>query len=95
MCKSIDPFAVTFLVRGFQDRSFIPVVIIVQVLSHFGGKEGLYAVVVDREVEHSLSSIAEAVSSASPRERLEKAALALSHLCTRSPGGFCNTSSSR
>ena len=43
---------------------------------HFGGKEGLYAVVVDRELEYILSRIAEAVSSGSPRARLEQATLA-------------------
>src|SRR5262249_10702178 len=46
------------------------------VYEHFGGKEGLYAVIVDREVEHIVGRIVEAISSGSPRERLERAALA-------------------
>ena len=42
------------------------------VYEHFGGKEGLYAVIVDREVEHIVGRIVEAISSGSPRERLEQ-----------------------
>jgi AcrR family transcriptional regulator len=41
------------------------------VYEHFGGKEGLYAVVIDREMEHIVARITEAISSGSPRERLE------------------------
>jgi AcrR family transcriptional regulator len=46
------------------------------VYEHFGGKEGLYAVVVDREVEHIVARITEAMATGTPRERLEQAALA-------------------
>src|SRR3954465_9018759 len=42
------------------------------VYEHFGGKEGLYAVIVDREVEHIVGRIVEAMSTGSPRERLER-----------------------
>ena len=56
--------------------------------SHFGGKEGLYAVVVDREVEHILARIAEAVSSGPPRVRLEQAALAYLSYVQEHPEGF-------
>ena len=38
------------------------------VYEHFGGKEGLYAVVVDGEVERILSSIVAAVGTGSARE---------------------------
>jgi len=55
---------------------------------HFGGKEGLYAVVVDREVEHILKSIAEAVNSGSPRARVEQAALAYLTYVQERPEGF-------
>src|SRR5947208_16034300 len=37
------------------------------VYEHFGGKEGLYAVIVDREIEQIVSCITEAISSGSPR----------------------------
>ena len=56
--------------------------------SHFGGKEGLYAVVVDREVERILERIAEAVSSGPPRVRLEQAALAYLTYVQEHPEGF-------
>jgi AcrR family transcriptional regulator len=58
------------------------------VYEHFGGKEGLYAVVVDREVEHIVSRIVEAISSGSPRERFERAALAFLTYVKERPGGF-------
>ena len=55
---------------------------------HFGGKEGLYAVVVDREMEYILNRIAEAVTSGSPRARLEKATLAYLTYVRERPQGF-------
>jgi len=55
---------------------------------HFGGKEGLYAVVIDREVEHILSSIAVAVNSGAPRARVEQAALAYLTYVKERPEGF-------
>jgi len=58
------------------------------VYEHFGGKEGLYAVVVDREVEHIVASIVAAVSHGSPRERLEQAALAFLIYVKERPDGF-------
>jgi AcrR family transcriptional regulator len=47
------------------------------VYEHFGGKEGLYAVVVDREMRSLLDRITGALSDGHPRELLEQAALAL------------------
>ncbi len=58
------------------------------VYEHFGGKEGLYAVIVDREVERVVALISEAISSGSPRERLEKAALAFLTYVKDHPDGF-------
>ena len=55
---------------------------------HFGGKEGLYAVVVDREVEYILGSIALAVNSGAPRARVEQAALAYLTYVKDHPEGF-------
>jgi AcrR family transcriptional regulator len=58
------------------------------VYEHFGGKEGLYAVIVDREVEHIVARIAEAVATGSPRERLEAAVLAYLTYVEERPDGF-------
>src|SRR5437667_3502763 len=58
------------------------------VYEHFGGKEGLYAVVVDREVEHIVGRIVDAMSTGSPRERLERAALAFLTYVKERPDGF-------
>ncbi len=58
------------------------------IYEHFGGKEGLYAVIVDREVEHVVAVISEAISSGSPRERNERAALALLTYVKDHPDGF-------
>jgi len=58
------------------------------VYEHFGGKEGLYAVVVDREMEYVVARITEAISSGSPRERLERAALAFLSYVKEQPDGF-------
>jgi AcrR family transcriptional regulator len=58
------------------------------VYEHFGGKEGLYAVIVDREVEHIVGRIGEAVAEGSPRERLEAAVLAYLSYVEERPDGF-------
>jgi AcrR family transcriptional regulator len=58
------------------------------VYEHFGGKEGLYAVVVDREMERVVALIADVISTGSPRERLEKAALAFLTYVKDQPDGF-------
>jgi AcrR family transcriptional regulator len=58
------------------------------VYEHFCGKEGLYAVIVDREVEHIVSRIVEAMSTGAPRERLEQAALAFLTYVEERPDGF-------
>lgn len=55
---------------------------------HFGGKEGLYAVIVDREIEHVVAIIAAAISDGSPRERVEAAALGFLQYVEQHPEGF-------
>lgn len=47
------------------------------VYEHFGGKEGLYAVVVDREMLHLERIITEALRHGRSRERIERAVIAL------------------
>jgi AcrR family transcriptional regulator len=57
------------------------------IYEHFGGKEGLYAVVVDREMRALLQLISESLLSGSPRVKAENAALAfLTYIETRSDG---------
>ena len=59
------------------------------VYEHFGGKEGLYAVVVDREMRALLDSITGALSrTGPPRALLEQAALALLDYIETSTDGF-------
>ena len=59
------------------------------VYEHFGGKEGLYAVVVDREMRALLDSITGALTSQGhPRELLEHAAFALLDYVESSTDGF-------
>jgi AcrR family transcriptional regulator len=59
------------------------------VYEHFGGKEGLYAVVVDREMRALLDSITGALrSSGHPRDLLERAAFALLDYVETSSDGF-------
>jgi AcrR family transcriptional regulator len=58
------------------------------VYEHFGGKEGIYAVVVDREMQRLLSLVAVALNAGHPRIRLERAALALLQYVEESSEGF-------
>lgn len=59
------------------------------VYEHFGGKEGLYAVVVDREIAALLGSITGALAAdAGSRETLERGAVALLDYIEGSTDGF-------
>ena len=58
------------------------------VYEHFGGKEGLYAVVVDREVTQLLGMMRESLTAGSSRELLEQAAVALLGYIEENPDGF-------
>jgi AcrR family transcriptional regulator len=58
------------------------------VYEHFGGKEGLYAVVVDREMQLLLDMVTSALTGGHPRELLEQAALALLDYIEFSADGF-------
>ena len=58
------------------------------VYEHFGGKEGLYAVLVDREMDHVVTRIAEAISTGTPRERVERASMAFLSYVRDQPDGF-------
>lgn len=58
------------------------------IYEHFGGKEGLYAVVVDREMEALHSRMTKVISSGTPRHRYEQAVLALLTYVQDQPDGF-------
>lgn len=58
------------------------------VYEHFGGKEGLYAVVVDREMQRLLDRMTGALSGGHPRELVEQAAVALLDYIETDTDGF-------
>lgn len=58
------------------------------VYEHFGGKEGLYAVLVDREMNDLLHSISDALTAGTARALLEQAGMALFDYIESNPEGF-------
>lgn len=58
------------------------------VYEHFNGKEGLYAVIVDREVQSLLGRITASLEGDHPRALLEQAALAFLTYIEDEPQGF-------
>jgi AcrR family transcriptional regulator len=82
-----------FAARGFEGTSIEEIaaqagVSKPVVYEHFGGKEGLYAVVVDREVERLLTTATEFLSGAQTREKFEAAAVALLRYIEDNADGF-------
>lgn len=82
-----------FAERGFDATSIEEVAARAKVskpvvYEHFGGKEGLYAVVVDREVRALLNRITNALTAGHPRELLEQAAMALLNYIEEETNGF-------
>lgn len=71
--------------EGIADRAKVSKPIVYE---HFGDKEGLYAVVVDREMEYVVRRITEAIASGSMRERVEQAALVFLTYVKEQPEGF-------
>ncbi|MCW2754040.1 MAG: transcriptional regulator, TetR family [Marmoricola sp.] len=82
-----------FAERGFDGASVEEIAARAEVskpvvYEHFGGKEGMYAVVVDREVRQLLGMMRDALSAGSPRVLLEQAAFALLDYIEQSSEGF-------
>ncbi len=82
-----------FAERGFEGTSVEEIAARAEVskpvvYEHFGGKEGLYAVVVDREVRQLLGMMREALTAGKPRELLEQATFALLDYIEQSSDGF-------
>jgi AcrR family transcriptional regulator len=91
----IDIARALFAERGFEGTSIEELAARAEVskpivYEHFGGKEGLYAVVVDREVRQLLGMMRSSLTSGDgdPRELLERAALALLDYVEESSEGF-------
>ena len=89
----IDVGRSVFAKRGFEatsmeeiaDRAKVSKPVVYE---HFGGKEGLYAVIVDREMDYVVRRIVEAIGRGSPRERIEGASLAFLTYVRDNPDGF-------
>lgn len=82
-----------FAERGFDGTSIEEIATVAGVskpvvYEHFGGKEGLYAVVVDREMEHLLDTVTKSLVGGHPRQKIERAALALLEYIEDSSQGF-------
>ncbi|WP_061964881.1 TetR/AcrR family transcriptional regulator [Demequina aurantiaca] len=59
------------------------------VYEHFGGKEGIYAVIVDREVGDLTGALTQALAQRGhPKQHVERAAMALLTYIEDSPDGF-------
>ena len=58
------------------------------VYEHFGGKEGIYAVIVDREMNALLAKVTNSLTADSPRLLLEQAGLALFDFIEEETEGF-------
>ena len=58
------------------------------VYEHFGGKEGLYAVIIDREMSAVYGRIVAAIAQGTARERFERAVLAFLSYVEERPDGF-------
>ena len=89
----IDVGRAVFAKRGYEgaameeiaDRAKVSKPIVYE---HFGGKEGLYAVIVDREMDYVVRRIVEAIAAGTPRERVERASLAFLTYVKDQPDGF-------
>ncbi|HEY8721514.1 TetR/AcrR family transcriptional regulator [Pengzhenrongella sp.] len=83
-----------FAEKGFDGTSVEEIAVRAQVskpvvYEHFGGKEGIYAVVVDREVSSLTAALTEALaSSGHPKVLLERTALALLTYIENNTDGF-------
>jgi AcrR family transcriptional regulator len=89
----IDVSRALFAERGFDGTSVEEIAARAEVskpvvYEHFGGKEGLYAVVVDREMQRLLDRMTAALTGDDPKVLIERAALALLGYIEDEPDGF-------
>ncbi|WP_164018589.1 TetR/AcrR family transcriptional regulator [Pyxidicoccus trucidator] len=89
----IDVGRSVFARRGYEGTSVEELAEVAKVskpviYEHFGGKEGLYAVIVDREMEYVVRRIAEAIAVGTARQRVEQGAIAFLMYVKDHPDGF-------
>ncbi len=89
----LDVGRALFAERGFEATSIEEIAARAKVskpvvYEHFGGKEGLYAVVVDREMQRLLGNFSSALQGTDPRELLEQAAFVLLDYIEDETDGF-------
>ena len=89
----IDIARSLFAERGYEGTSIEEIALRANVskpvvYEHFGGKEGLYAVVVDREMSALLDGITSSLTNNRSRVRVERVALALLTYVEERTDGF-------
>ena len=89
----LDVGRVLFAEKGFEPTSIEEIAERAKiskpiVYEHFGGKQGLYAVIVDREVREVLGRITAALDAEHPRLMLQQAAQAFLAYIEDEPDGF-------
>src|SRR5438094_4441736 len=89
----LDVGRVLFAEKGFEPTSIEEIAERAKiskpiVYEHFGGKQGLYAVIVDREVQELLGRITAALDAEHPRLMLQQAAQAFLAYLEGEPDGF-------
>lgn len=89
----LDVGRAVFAERGFEAASVEEIAARAKitkpiVYEHFSGKEGLYAVIVDREVRSLLQRITEALVGTHPHALLEQAAMGFLTYIEEEPEGF-------
>jgi AcrR family transcriptional regulator len=89
----LDVGRVLFAEKGFEATSIEEIAERAKiskpiVYEHFGGKQGLYAVIVDREVRDLLARITAALDAVRPRLMLQQAASAFLRYVEDEPDGF-------
>jgi AcrR family transcriptional regulator len=89
----LDVGRAVFAERGFEAASVEEIAARAKitkpvVYEHFSGKEGLYAVIVDREVQSLLQRITDALVGQHPHALLEQAAFAFLSYIEDEPDGF-------
>ena len=89
----IEVGATVFAEHGYAGTSVEEIARVAKVskpliYEHFGGKEGLYAVVIDREMEQLYALIQASISEGSPRKRFQQAVVAFLTYAKEHPAGF-------